>query len=108
MPHAPELRVGKELDNAIVEQVLGSTGPGMEKAFSTDLRAAWEIVDFVCNQSFRFEITGKKFWQARFYKSVSHTLETQAFLATGREPAEAICRAALAIKGIGGAPEPQS
>lgn len=101
------LPAGTDLDAAVLQHVFAAQGSAESlspKPYSTDLRAAWEIVDFVCNQSFRFELTGKKIWQARFYKSVSHTLETQAFLATGREPAEAICRAALAIKGRVGAP----
>lgn len=69
------------------------------KPFSSDLNATWEVVDKVCDYGFRLQLSGSRIWQARFYKSASHTLETQAFNVTKSTPAEAICVAALSISG---------
>jgi len=69
------------------------------KPYSTDLNATWEVVDKVCDYGFRLQLAGSRIWQARFYKSASHTLDTQAFQVTKNNPAEAICVAALAISG---------
>jgi hypothetical protein len=49
---------------------------------------------------FRLQLEGSKLWKARFYKSVAHTLETLAFAETAKDPATAICIAALASKGV--------
>jgi hypothetical protein len=68
------------------------------KSFSTDLNATWEVVDKICDLGFRLQLSGSRIWQARFYKSASHTLETHAFDTTKSTPAEAICTAALSIK----------
>lgn len=68
--------------------------------FSVDLALAWQVAEKICEQGYRLQIDGSRIWQARFYKSVAHTLETHAFSATSREPASAICLAALAVKGI--------
>ncbi len=67
--------------------------------FSGDISKAWQVVDVICQMGFRLQLTGSKIWQARFYKSVSHTLETHAMDATSGNPATAICIAALAAKG---------
>ena len=86
---------GKELDTVVIQNVFDKNLP-----YSTDLAAAWLLVEKICEDGYRFQLDGSKIWQARFYKSVSHTLETKAFLATARTPAAAICKAALAVRGI--------
>jgi hypothetical protein len=68
--------------------------------FSRDIAAAWLLADRIGDQGFTLQLSGKKLWSARFYKSVAHTLETRALSATGGSPAEAICLAALAIVGV--------
>jgi hypothetical protein len=70
------------------------------RRFSHDMNAAWMVVDRVCEKGFRLQLEGSKIWKARFYKSVSHTLETLAFAETAKQPAMAICVAALASKGV--------
>jgi hypothetical protein len=70
------------------------------RRFSKDLNAAWEVVDRICEKGFRLQLEGSKVWKARFYKSVAHTLETHAFQESAKEPAMAICVAALASKGV--------
>jgi hypothetical protein len=70
------------------------------KPFSKDLNAAWEVVDRICAKGFRLQLEGSKIWKARFYKSVAHTLETLAFAESAKEPAMAICVAALSSKGV--------
>lgn len=69
--------------------------------FSSDLSAAWRLAKPICAQGFRLQLDGSRIWQARFYKSAAHTLETRAFAATAKNPAEAICVAALAVMGVG-------
>ena len=68
--------------------------------FSTNIAAAFELAASICAKGFRLQIEGSRIWQARFYKSAAMTLETQAVAATGSTPAEAICLAALAAKGV--------
>jgi hypothetical protein len=104
------MEAGTKLDEAIAEKVLGwekspsgwrDPRQGKElplPAFSTDIAAAFQLVDLVCDAGFRLRIEGKKIWNARFYKSASHSLETHAYPATGSTPAEAIALAALALK----------
>lgn len=95
------MRLNPALDALVAEKVLGGKKTDSAPRFSSDLAAAWEIVDHVCDQGYRLQLDGKKLWQARFYKSVAHTLETRAELASGSSPAEAICLAALALQGVG-------
>jgi hypothetical protein len=102
-----------QLDERVAQHVLGwrreadgwrepATGQRVElRPFSRDIAAAWEIADAICDRGFRLQVDGSRIWQARFYKSASHTLETKAFSATDKTPAEAICRAALAVLGVG-------
>jgi hypothetical protein len=103
---------GKKLDELTAERVLkwkNESGrwsdPEAEKdvvlkPFSTDLNAAWLVVDKICEEGYRLQLEGSRIWQARFYKSVAHTLETRAYDATAGEPSLAICRAALAVRGL--------
>jgi hypothetical protein len=70
------------------------------KPFSSELSVAWDLAEQVCDTGYRLQIDGSRLWQARFYKSAAHTLETRAFAATAGTPAEAICLAALALKGV--------
>jgi hypothetical protein len=98
---------GKAMDRLVASRIMEmgepdkSAGAGPEAPpFSTDLNAAWQVADRVCDEGFRLQLDGSRIWQARFYKSAAHTLETQAFSVVGRTPAEAICLAALAVKGV--------
>lgn len=90
---------GKKLDELVAKHVLEKSGSGEVSPYSTDLNSAWEVVDRVCDEGYRLQLDGSRIWQARFYKSAAHTLETQAFSVTGKTPALAICLAALAVKG---------
>jgi hypothetical protein len=90
---------GKEMDSAVDEYVLNERGPGPHPAYSSDLAAAWKVVDAVIADGYRLQLSGAKTWQARFYKSVAKTLETRAFERSGASPAEAICLAALEMNG---------
>ncbi|MBC7386381.1 MAG: hypothetical protein H7301_09515 [Cryobacterium sp.] len=92
---------GKKMDALVAEKLLDwKKESGMPApAVSTDLSSAWKLVDPICDRGFRLQLSGSRIWQARFYKSVAHTLETRAFEATGSNPAEAICLAALAVNG---------
>ena len=89
---------GPKLDELVVSHVLGG-GAGL-RPYSTDLNAAWELAEKVCDLGYRLQLDGSRLWLARFYKSAAHTLETQAFSATSGSPAAAICLAALTMKGI--------
>lgn len=104
---------GKMLDAFVAENVLGwrrqggswvepdfEVELGEVPAFSTDIAAAWKLADRICEAGYRLRIEGSKIWRASFYKSVAHTLETQMYSGTARNPAEAICMAALASKGL--------
>ena len=91
---------GKDMDAKVAEYVFGNrSGPGSWPAYSTDLTAAWAIVDAVCDEGYRLQLSGARTWQARFYKSVAKTLETRAFERSASTPAEAICLAALEMNG---------
>lgn len=106
------MRAGKPMDELIAQHVFewrNEKGSWIDPAtdqettlrpFSTDIAAAWEVVDRICERMVQLQLSGGKIWKARFYKSVAHTLETQANLATGSTPAEAICLAALAMRGV--------
>ena len=88
------------MDAAVAEYVFGKrleTGPF--PAYSTDLTQAWKIVDVVCDEGYRLQLSGARTWQARFYKSVAKTLETRALERSAATPAEAICLAALEMNG---------
>ena len=67
--------------------------------YSTDIAEAWRLVDRIIDRGFQLQLSGGRIWKARFLKSVSHTLETQALSATGSTPAEAIGIAALMLYG---------
>jgi len=100
----------KKVDEAVALHVLSWRQDGERwfdsdvevgiRPFSRDLTAAWEVVDRVCEEGFRLQLDGSRLWLARFYKSAAHTLETRAYSATAGNPAEAICLAALAFKGV--------
>ncbi len=92
------MRPGKEMNEWVARHVLGEAGESAP-AYSEDLATAWKLVDLICESGFRLQLDGSRLWQARFYKSAAHTLETHAVSTTGRTPAEAICLAALALKG---------
>lgn len=95
------MKGSRALDEIVADKVLGRKWEGQAPPrYSGDIAAAWEVADWVCDQGFRLQLEGKKLWQARFYKSVAHTLETQAFSASAGSPAEAICLAAMAFKGV--------
>ncbi len=108
------MEAGRKLDELVSEKVMGwkrtatgwvDEGTGKEtalKPFSTDLTTAWTLAEriFELERGFRLQIEGSKTWRARFYKSVAMTLETREFSATGSTPAEAICLAALAVRGV--------
>ena len=68
--------------------------------FSEDIAAAWTVVDPICDRGFRLQLEGGRLWRAKFYKSMAHTLETNAFAGTAGNAPEAICKAALAVKGV--------
>jgi hypothetical protein len=100
--HAQSLMMqpGKEMDAKVAEYVFGDRlGSGPWPAYSTDLGAAWKIVDATCDEGYRLQLSGGRSWVARFYKSVAKTLETRAFERTASTPAEAICLAALEMNG---------
>ena len=90
---------GKEMDAAVAEYVFNERGAGPHPAYSSDLVAAWKVVDSVLADGYRLQLSGAKTWQARFYKSVAKTLETRAIERSGASPAEAICLAALEMNG---------
>jgi hypothetical protein len=108
------MKAGKKLDEMVAEHVIGWSlreGQWYDPSgdtkktllpFSTDVTTAWQVAEriFELERGFRLQLDGSKLWQARFYKSTAHTLETRAFLVTGGTPAEAICLAALAVRGI--------
>ncbi len=106
------MKAGFELDEMVAEKVLGWKRlsdrwlrPGEDESvelpkFSRDISLAWEVADHVCDDGFRLQIEGSRLWMARFYKSAAHTLETRANSATAKSPAQAICLAALATKGV--------
>ena len=89
-----------KIDQLIAEHVfeLGKGEP--IPAYSEEIGAAWAVVDQICDRGFRLQLEGGRIWRARFYKSMAHTLETNAFAATSGNAAEAICKAALTLKGI--------
>ena len=103
---------GKKMDELTAERVLkwkNKDGQWRDEEaerdtslqpFSAVLNAAWLVVDKICEEGYRLQLEGSRIWQARFYKSVAHTLETRAYDATAGEPALAICRAALAVRGV--------
>lgn len=91
---------GREMDAAVAEYVFNlRAGNGHWPEYSTDLGQAWKVVDAVCADGYRLQLSGAKTWQARFYKSVAKTLDTRAFERSGATPAEAICLAALELNG---------
>jgi hypothetical protein len=108
------MKAGKPLDVLVAQHVFGWTienGKWLDpdskeevprRPFSTDISQAFEVADQIFNieRGFRLGLDGSKLWQARFYKSVAHTLETRAMAATSGNPAEAICLAALAVRGV--------
>lgn len=106
------MQPGSEMDELVAERVLGWRREGAGwllpdsdtraelRPFSEDLSAAWGVATRICKEGFRLQLDGAKIWQARFYKSVAHTLETRALSATARNPATAICLAALAVRGV--------
>ncbi len=88
------------MDAQVAEYVMGrrlESGPF--PPYSTDIAAAWKVVDVICDEGYRLQLSGGRTWIARFYKSVAKTLETRAFEKTGSSPAEAICLAALEMNG---------
>ena len=95
------MQPGPLLDQAIAQHLFNSsTLDQPAPPYSTDLTTAWEVVDRLCDQGYTLQLSGTRAWKARFYKSVSHTLETKAFEATFRAPAAALCIAALRVYGI--------
>lgn len=94
------IAAGKEMDALVAEYVFGEAGgENPPQPYSTDLTAAWTVVDSICDDGYRLQLSGARTWQARFYKSVAKTLETRAIERTGATPAEAICLAALELNG---------
>jgi hypothetical protein len=108
-----KMEAGRKLDEWVALQVLGweregagwrdpeSGEPVALRRFSHEIAAAWEVVDRICDRGFRMQLSGSRIWQARFYKSAAHTLETHAVAVTGASPAEAICLAAVELLGSG-------
>ncbi len=94
----PGLAAGKKLDQRVNLAVFDDDA-GEAPKFSTDVATAWRVVDEICDRGYKLQLSGSRIWQARFYKSAAHTLETQASTATGSSPAEAICIAALIVLG---------
>ncbi len=95
-----DMKIGETMDAAVAEYVFGKRlEKGPFPPYSTDMTAAWTVVDAVCDEGYRLQLSGARTWQARFYKSVAKTLETRAFDRTGETPMEAICLAALEMNG---------
>lgn len=106
------MRAGKELDENVARHVLelreeggrwlevGTEKEVALRPYSEDIAAAWILVDQICDRGYRLQLEGGRLWRARFYKSMAQTLETHAFSGSGGNPAEAICKAALALKGV--------
>jgi hypothetical protein len=94
------MRAGKEMDAAVAEYVFGRRlEKGPWPAYSTEMSEAWKVVDAVCDEGYRLQLSGARSWQARFYKSVAKTLETRAFEQSASTAAEAICLSALEMNG---------
>jgi hypothetical protein len=64
------------------------------------MRAGRKMDELVAQRVLKWENEGSRIGQARFYKSTAHTLETRSTAATGSTAPEAICLAALALKGV--------
>ena len=88
------------MDAKVEEYVFGKRfQSGPLPAYTTDIAEAWRVVEAVCDEGYRLQLSGGRTWLARFYKSVAKTLETRAFERMGSTPAEAICLAALEMNG---------
>ena len=92
---------GRKLDSLIAQHVFPELFEGIEiPQFSTDLNAAWKVVEEICGRTIQLQLSGNRIWRARFHISEAHTLETRDHAGLGSTPAQAICLAALAVKGV--------
>ncbi len=86
------LEAGRDLDALVAEKVMGETCLFTAPAYSTDIAAAWQVVDKLHALSFYLEV-GSAGWMARF----ANISATEASAATAPL---AICLAALKAVGV--------
>ncbi|NTZ20912.1 hypothetical protein EXW96_26355 [Paenibacillus sp. JMULE4] len=101
---------GREMDALVAEKVMGYTTHGqfrdkdgvrvMIDRYSTDISAAWEVVDKMSKTHFsEMAMTeledGAWGWMARFILVLNEPYTVNGYRATAKTAPEAICKAAL-------------
>mgnify|MGYP001144293395 CR=1 FL=1 len=94
------LQPGRELDALVAEKIFGVNNPDARWSPSTDIAAAWEVVEKMSKTHFS-EIAmteledGTWGWMARFILVLNEPYTVNGYRATAKTSPEAICKAAL-------------
>jgi hypothetical protein len=91
---------GRELDALVAEKIFGVKNPDLRWSPSTNISAAWEVVEKMSKTYFsEMAMTeledGAWGWMARFILVLNEPYTVNGYRATAKTASEAICKAAL-------------